>query len=65
MEIVDKDQGKLGDHSMDGHIIKKIMIDKGHLPDQKKKKKVYKDKTFGTWLYLEVESCAKLGKADR
>lgn len=32
---------------------------------QQRVSKPYKPKSFGTWLYLEIESCRDLGKADR
>ena len=63
MKIDEKDQGKLGDHSMDGTIIKNMLSSNGNPGN--KKRKLYKDKSFGTWLYFEIEGCHKLGKADR
>ncbi|GMH75128.1 hypothetical protein TL16_g06660 [Triparma laevis f. inornata] len=60
LSAMQEDSNQLGKMASQPTVGELTMVSENH-----RKQRVYKDKNFGTWLYLEIESCQGLGKADR
>lgn len=60
LSAMQKESNQLGKMALQPTLGELMVVSENH-----RKQRVYKDKNFGTWLYLEIESCQGLGKADR